>query len=126
MNQINWTQVVVFAAVVLVVFVLGIAFLPFLFGGWGMMGPGMMGGWALRYGVLSWLLMLTAMALPLGLLILLILGTVWLARGVSGPGAVPPPAPPSVQTCPNCGQAVQLDWRLCPYCGESLQPAAER
>lgn len=46
MSRINWAQVLVFGAVVLVVFILGITFLPFVFGGWGMMGRGgMMGGW---------------------------------------------------------------------------------
>lgn len=123
--SINWTQVLVFAAVVLVVSILGIALLPFFLGGWGMMGPGMMGGWYPEYGgwmgrAFGWLFMLVAMALPLGMVILLILGLVWLVRGTSGPEA-PRPAPPTVQTCPNCGQGVQADWQVCPYCGESLK-----
>ena len=26
--------------------------------------------------------------------------------------------------CPSCGRSVLADWRLCPYCGSSLAPAA--
>jgi len=127
MNQINWAQVAVFAAVVLVVFILGITVLPFLFGGWGMMGPGMMGGgWYRGYGVplggiFGWLFMLLAMALPLGLLIL---GLVWLVRGMGGQGAISRPAP--TRPCPNCGQRVQPDWQLCPYCGQNLLPGGHK
>jgi len=123
--RINWTQVLVFGAVVLVVFILGVTLLPFLFGGWGVMGPGMMSGWSPQYGgwlggVFGWLFMLVAMALPLGLLVLLILGIVWLARTVGGLGPASGPAPSTARTCPNCGQSVQADWQACPYCGENL------
>jgi len=39
LNRINWTQIGVFAAIVLVVFLVGITLLPLLFGGydgWGL------------------------------------------------------------------------------------------
>ncbi len=24
------------------------------------------------------------------------------------------------RTCPNCGQAAQSDWKVCPHCGRTL------
>ncbi len=129
MSRINWTQVLVFAAVVLVVFILGITLLSFAFGGWGMMGRGgMMGGWCpwcggtgrfsggLTGGLFGPLFMLPGLLIPIGLLGLLILGGVWLVRSVGETAT--PPAP--TQTCPACGRATQPDWQNCPYCGEEL------
>lgn len=138
MTKINWTQVAVFGGVVLLVFLIGISLLSFFgqgygYGGWGpgwMMGPGMMGsrgpGWTMGYGygggALGWLFSLLGLIFPLGFLALLILGGVWLFRQVSQPqvpSAGRPDAQPG-QTCPNCNQAVQADWQLCPYCGQGL------
>lgn len=45
MNNVNWSQGAVFGAVVFLVLLLGLSFLSFGWGGGGMMGPGMMGGW---------------------------------------------------------------------------------
>lgn len=36
------------------------------------------------------------------------------------PSPIPPP-PPQLQYCPHCGQMIQLDWRVCPYCGSKLK-----
>jgi hypothetical protein len=49
---------------------------------------------------------------------LLILGIIWMARG-----AIRSPSEPqaSGQTCPKCGQAVEVDWRACPFCREDLE-----
>lgn len=139
MNKINWTQILVFGLVVLLVVLVGLSLLPMLFGGyWGMMGRGMpalssvegMGGWCpwwggmgrfggggLLGGLFGLLFMLLGLLVPLGLLALLIAGGVWLVRSVSR--ATPPPvAPPTA--CPSCGQPVASDWRNCPYCGEEL------
>jgi hypothetical protein len=47
MSKINWIQVVVFGVAVLLVFLIGAGLLGGYAGwrpGWGMMGPGMMGG----------------------------------------------------------------------------------
>jgi hypothetical protein len=134
MNRINWTQIGVFAAIVLVVFVVGITLLPFLFAGWGMMGPGMMGsgaseGWCpfcggtgrstggFFGGTFGWPFMLVTMLFPLGLLVLVILGIVWLVRAVTQPPSRTPPAP---QTCRKCGKPVEVGWRVCPFCEEDL------
>jgi len=130
MSRINWTQVLVFGAVALVVFIIGITLLSFVFGGWGMMGGGgMMGGWCpwcggtgrlggggLMGGLFGLIFGLLALLIPIGLLGLLIVGGVWLVRNVGR--ATAPPAP--AKTCPGCGQPVQADWQNCPYCGEDL------
>lgn len=43
MSKINWSQVIVFGIVALLIFLIG-ANLVGGYAGWGMMGPGMMGG----------------------------------------------------------------------------------
>lgn len=138
MNKINWTQVAVFGTVVFLVLLLGLSFLPSGWGGgwgpWGMMGPGMMGGWGGMmggwpgsvgggsWGVLGWLLPLIGLLIPLGFLALLVLGGVWLFRQVNAPQG---PATGRTQTatgetCSSCGRAVQVNWQVCPYCGQGL------
>lgn len=137
MNRIDWRQVGVFAAILLVIFLVGITALPLLFGahrGWGIGGPGMIGrGWPRgwypfgggmeRYprgffgGTFAWLFTLAATLFPLGLLVLLILGIVGLVRVVR---RRPSEAAPLPQSCLNCGRPVAADWRHCPYCGEEL------
>ena len=130
MSRINWTQVLVFGAVVLVVFVLGITLLSVVFGGWGMMGGGgMMGGWwpwwgetgrfgggGLLGGLFGLIFTLLGLLIPIGLLGLLIVGGVWLVRNVGRATALPAPA----KTCPGCGRPTEPDWQNCPYCGEEL------
>lgn len=113
--NITGREVVVFGLVVLVVLAGGLVLLSLFWGlngmGFGMMGPGMMGG----FGLLWWLLGCLA---PLGLLVLLVAGAVWLlaaTRAASG-GAQPP-----AERCPNCGQPVQANWRVCPNCGTPLR-----
>jgi hypothetical protein len=136
MNRINWTQVLVFGLVVLVVFLVGVSLLPMLFGGGysgmgpGMMGRGgMMGGWCpwcggtgrfggggLLGGLFGVLFMFLGLLIPVGLLALLIVGGVWLVRNMSG--TTTPSAP--AETCPDCGRPVEPDWQSCPYRGASL------
>jgi hypothetical protein len=93
MRSVNWAQVAVFGLVAFGVFVLGAAVLLLLFGG-GVMGVGgMRGEWCPMCGGsgrLGWLgavvgLTLTCL-LPLGLLALLVVGAVLLARN-TGDGA---------------------------------------
>ncbi len=133
MRGLNWRHALVFGLVVLIVVILGWGVLFLVSGsGWGaigggMMGPrGMRGGWCpwcgvrggFGGGILAAILGLTlACFLPLGLLALLIVGGVWLARNVRAAG---PSASPSSSACPNCGSAVQPDWTTCPHCGEDL------
>ena len=130
MSKINWTQVVVFGVVALLVFIIGVNLVSPAWGGswepWGrqgsgqMMGPGMMGGWG--FGPLAWLFMALWFLFPLGLLVLLVLGIVWLFQQVSSPArpAAGSPQAPAGQPCPNCGRPAQADWHVCPYCGQAL------
>jgi len=122
MNRTN--QIIAIGILLFLVLLLGLSLFSFWGWGGGMMGPGMMGGWGMTgswgWGWPGFFLML---AFPLGFLVLLILGVVWLIRLTGGAQAgppAPPPAAPSGKTCPSCGKAVQEDWQLCPYCGESL------
>lgn len=129
MNKTNWTQVAVFGGVVLLVFLIGISLLSFFgqgygYGGWGpggMMGPGMM-SYGYGGGALGWLFSLLGLIFPLGFLVLLIVGGVWLFRKVSQPQvpSVGRSEAQSGQTCSSCDRAVQADWQLCPYCGQEL------
>ena len=123
MNKVNWTAVGVFGVVVLLALVVGLGFLGggSGYGGWGMMGPGMMGGYGgWGYSPLNWVGMAFMWLIPIALIVLTVLGVVYLVRAVgSGSGN-----PSSVaRTCPSCGRAVQLDWRNCPHCGASLAEA---
>ncbi len=135
MSRINWTQVLVFGLVALVVFFVGVSLLPMLFGGYWGMGPGMMGRGGMRGGWCPWcggtgqfgggligglfglLFTLLGLLIPIGLLGLLIGGGVWLVRSMAGVTARPAPA----KTCPGCGRPTDLDWQSCPYCGTSLR-----
>ena len=120
MNKFNWSAVAVFGIVVLVAFLVGASLLGGGrgYGGWGMMGPGMMGGWG--FGPFGWIAMLFMWLIPIGFVMLTVLGVVWLVRAVSsGAGQSPNPLSPA-RTCPSCGRAVQADWRNCPHCGAAL------
>lgn len=138
MSRMSWKHIVVFVGIVVVIFVLGLMLLPLFFGwsgGWGMIGPGMMGGrtqggWrpfcgaterfggGVYCGFYSWLVMSVAVLFPLGALALIALGIVWLVRALSGSRQH---ADPSTPSCPRCGKAVEVDWRACPFCKEDLQ-----
>ena len=113
MRKINWAAVLVFGVVVLIAFAIGAS----LFGGWGYGGWGMMGGWGFAPfgGIGMFGMMLFAWLIPLGLLVLTVLGVVWLVRAASGGSAAP------AGVCPSCGRAVQADWKNCPHCGAALK-----
>jgi hypothetical protein len=118
MKKVNWTAVVIFSVVVLVVFMVGVSLLGgWGYGGWSMMGPGMMGGWG--FGPFGWLGMISMLLIPVGLLVLIVLGAVWLIRAIGGGTS----RASEMRSCPNCGRGVQPDWRNCPYCGKSLDHA---
>jgi hypothetical protein len=115
MRKVNWTTVLVFSIVVLLAFMVGTGLLGGRgYGGWGMMGPGMMGGWG--YSPLGWIGMILMWLVPVGFIVLTVLGIVWLVRNL---GSHTPLAPG--RACPHCGQAVQADWQNCPHCGTSLK-----
>lgn len=134
MKATNWTKVLIISSITLLALMLILnLFAPLLWrqvGGWGyaypsgyqgggMMrggnGPGMMGYAHPFWGpsmFLGWLF-------PLGLLVLLVAGVVWLVQSVGRSGAPLPTASPT-RACAHCGQPAQADWRNCPYCGAPL------
>ncbi len=78
--------------------------------GWGMMGTGAMG---YSFGPIAMLAMLGMWLFPVGLIALLVIGTILLAQRV---------APPTIgQTCPSCGRAVRASDRHCSNCGTPLK-----
>ena len=115
MKKVNWTAVVIFTIVALLVLqVAGYLLGGSRYGGWGMMGPGMMGGWG--FSPFGWIGMFFMWLIPVGFLVLTVLGVVWIVR-VIGSGSNP--ATPA-HVCPSCGRGAQADWKNCPYCGAAL------
>ncbi len=72
-----------------------------------MMGPGMMGYGFMPFGGWMWIF-------PLGFLVLVILGIIWLVKALGKPQS----APVGMHACKNCGNQVQDDWKNCPHCGK--------
>lgn len=118
MNKNIWIVVVVVALILF----LGAG----LFGNWGyggergMMGSGYGGEWGMMGGgevsPFGWIGMGFMWLVPVGLLVLTVLGIVWLVRSIGGgnnPAA-------TGQTCPSCGRNIQADWKNCPHCGVTL------
>lgn len=115
MNKVNWTTVVIVSIFALLVLMFGASLLGRPnYGGWGMMGPGMMGGWGFR--PFGWIGMVFMWLIPLGVIVLTVLGIVWLVKAVSSGNSLVAPA----HTCPSCNRGVQADWKNCPYCGTVL------
>lgn len=112
-KKINWSVVVVIGIIALLI--LGASlFGGWGYGGWGMMGPGMMGGWG--YSSFGWIGMIFMWLIPIGFIVLTVLGVAWLVRTL---GDSTPPS--SGRTCPNCARGSQADWQNCPYCGTALK-----
>jgi hypothetical protein len=89
------------------------------YGGYGyhMRGPGMMG-----YGVMPWGGIIGGL-FSIGFLALLVLGIVWLIRGLSKPAPVAAPVELSaatVNSCKKCGNPLQAEWKVCPHCGRRV------
>ena len=114
MKRINWTQVGVFAAVVLLVFLVGVSLLGNVGGYGGMMGPGMMSGWGIA--PFGWLGMIFMWLVPLSFVALLVAGIVWLLRAGNDTSRTPS----ETGSCPDCGRPTQTDWQYCPYCKQKL------
>ncbi|MBI3158441.1 MAG: zinc ribbon domain-containing protein [Chloroflexi bacterium] len=115
MNRTNWIAVAVFIVLALVVLQVGVS-LGSRGGttGWGMMGPGMMGGWG--FSPLGGFGMLFMWIIPIGFFALTVAGIVWLVRTLSGSGG----GGGAAATCPSCGRGVQPGWKHCPHCGADL------
>jgi len=114
MKTWQWVTIIVVAVVALLI---GAALGPFFIGGGGLgYRGGMMGGYGLA--PFGWIGMLLMWVFPLGVLVLVVLGIVWLVNAVSRPRGQVPVAP--AKTCPNCARPVQADWRNCPHCGTAL------
>ena len=115
MKKVNWTAVVIFAILALLVLqVAGYLLGGSRYGGWGMMGgPGMM-GWG--YSPFGWIGMFFMWLIPVGFIALIVLGIVWLARNLRATTT-----PSSQSPCANCGKGTQADWKNCPYCGAALK-----
>ncbi len=115
MKKINWVAIAVFGVVVLLVFLAGVSLLGgWGYSGWGMMGPGMMGGWG--FSPFGWVGMIFMWLIPLGFVVLTVLGVAWLVRAMGGRANKDAPG----QICPSCGRGIQADWNNCPDCGASL------
>jgi hypothetical protein len=85
----------------------------------GMMGgPGMMGdyGFVNPFGFLGMGLMGLMWLIPVGALVLLVIGAVWFFNGLNRPRN----DPHVDRKCSNCNKAVDTDWTTCPYCGNTL------
>jgi uncharacterized membrane protein len=114
MSKFNWTAVAVITIIALLVF----QAVASLLGGWRYGGWGMMNGWGFApFGWIGMLFMMTFMWLvPVGFVVLAVLGVAWLVRNVGGWTNLVSPG----HTCPSCGRGVQSDWHNCPNCGTSL------
>jgi uncharacterized membrane protein len=110
MKKVNWTAVMIVTIVALLVIQVATSLLGgwgyngSRYGGWGMMGPGMMGGM-----MFMWLF-------PLAFIVLTMFGIAWVVKAIGGGNIPPAPA----HACPNCGRGAQADWKNCPHCGAAL------
>lgn len=103
----NWSPIITIGLVLFAIVLFG--------GGWGMMGPGMMGwgfGPSMMWGFapLGWLGMLLAWLWPIILFVLILLAIWWLIRST--------PPPTIGWTCPHCGRGVSPESVYCPHCGQ--------
>ena len=115
MNRVDWTVVIIFSVVALLVFLIGVSLLGgWRYGGWGMMGPGMMGRWG--FGTFGWIGMIFMWLIPISFLVLIVLGVVWVVQSLSKTTQ-----PPIGRACPNCSKGIQTDWQNCPHCGTALK-----
>lgn len=139
MKTMNWTRWLAVGGVALLALALGANLLVTLLwgraGGWGYNGCGWndlamtlasgigMGGWGspgmMGFNPVGWIGMILMGLFPLGLIVVLVAGGVWLVQALTR-NAVPPTAAGPSRACPNCGQPAQTDWRNCPHCGAQL------
>jgi hypothetical protein len=73
-------------------------------------------------------LMFLGWLIPLGLLVLVVIGIVLLVNALSRPKQpVTPVAPVALEhKCAQCGKPLQAEWTVCAYCGTPVTAPAER
>ncbi len=84
-------------------------------GGYG----GMMGGFNPMHSF-GWSGMFLGWLIPVGVIVLLVVGTVALINNFNRSGHLTQPPATQSRICPNCGKPAQGDWNTCPYCGQKL------
>jgi hypothetical protein len=115
-STIGWILAIIFGLIFLLVlpglWMMG----RFWTGGYGGMmgGPGMMGGGYTFMHPFGWGGMLIGWLIPVGVIVLLVIGAVALVNNLNRSGS------PISRTCPNCSKPAQADWNTCPYCGQKL------
>jgi hypothetical protein len=120
MKKTNWLT----ASLIAIIAILILFWIGTMIDGWGYRGYGMMGnygghmGWG--YFPFGWIGMgfgmLFMWLIPIGVIALVVLGVMSLARNPGTPTAFAVQHP-----CPNCGRGAQSDWQNCPYCGTKLR-----
>ena len=115
--RIGWILAIVLGLVIL--FLLPSLLMGrFWLGGYnGMMGPGMMHGFGYP-NPLGFFGMALMWLIPVGALVLLVIGAVALTNSLTRPGSSTLAI--SERKCSNCGKPTQTDWTTCPYCGNPL------
>ena len=116
-STIGWILAIVFGLILLFL-------LPSLWmmGRFGMGGyGGMMGGGFNSMHSFGWGGMLLGWLVPVGVIVLLVIGAVALVNSFNRSGNATQPPPISGRTCPNCAKPTQGDWNTCPYCGQKLR-----
>jgi len=110
-----WTVLLVLGLAVVLLFA-GFCITRYSWAG-GFGGGGMMRGFGF-WNPLGFLGMTLMRLIPLGFLVLVVLGVIALFKGLSRPAPVASPTP--ARTCSNCGKPAQSDWTTCPHCGKPL------
>ncbi len=120
-STLGWILAGLLALVLALVLIPGIFIFSRGYGGM-MDGYGMMGRGFGFISPMGWLGMGLFTLIPIGFLVLLVLGGVWVVSSLAKSGRATPTGTPAVasKACSSCGKPVQLDWKTCPYCGNSL------
>ncbi len=115
-STIGWVLAIIF----------GLLLLLLLPGAWMMSRPwiggygGMMGGGFNSMHPFGWGGMLLGWLIPVGVIVLMVIGAVALVNNLNRSGSASQPPAVLGRTCPNCGKPAQGDWSTCPYCGQKL------
>lgn len=84
-------------------------------GGYG----GMMGGFYPMH-PFGWGWMFLGWLIPVGVIVLLVVGVFGLINGYNRSGQLTHPSVTQSRTCSHCGKPAQAEWNTCPYCGQKL------